>query len=212
MRDTQTGFADVGIDHWFRPLGVRLGGSYWGDPDILDSRDFNAGLYLRSDAGSLALNYEKRRFELDLVSDQLQTRTASFSADGWGASARLALGERVSLSVAGKRYDYSRNIRLQPDIDALRLLTVSRLSMIRSLVDDEVSAGIEVEFGLRSVDLAVERWQLALDGSTVDSLSVGFLTPLSSRTDLELRLGSDDSEVFGRTTVFSVYLYYFGGS
>ena len=84
--------------------------------------------------------------------------------------------------------------------------------MINSLIDDRYNAGLEFNFGLRSIDLDVGRWRTAVDGSTIDSYSIGFLTPVSDRTDAEFRLSYDESEVFGRTTAFSVYLYYFGGS
>ena len=38
-------YGDVGIDHWFEPLGFRLSFAYWGDSDILDSDDTRAALY-----------------------------------------------------------------------------------------------------------------------------------------------------------------------
>jgi hypothetical protein len=51
-----------------------------------------------------------------------------------------------------------------------------------------------------------------VDGSEVDSFSVGFLTPVSDRVDMEFRISLDDPEAFGKTTSFSFYVYYFGGS
>ena len=72
IRNNDTAFADLGLDHWFRPVGVRIGASYWGNSDILDSRDVRASLYVRGEAGSLSANYEKRRFEFDLQSDLLR--------------------------------------------------------------------------------------------------------------------------------------------
>ena len=44
-----TTFADVGIDHYFNPLGIRIGGANVGDPDILDSDDVRASLYYRDE-------------------------------------------------------------------------------------------------------------------------------------------------------------------
>jgi len=212
IRDHRSRYFDASLDHWFRPFGIRVGGQYWGDPDVLDSRDLDAALYVRGDSGSLTLNYEKRRFEFDLQSDQLRGRTAEFDADGWGMRGRLSLGERVGIHLGGMAYDYSRNLRIEQDIDVLSFLTVSRLSMIRSLIDDEVNAGIEFKFGLSSLDLTAGRWTTAVDGSSIDSYSVGFLMSMTDRTDVEFRLAYDDSELFGKTTAFSVYLYYFGGT
>jgi hypothetical protein len=109
-------------------------------------------------------------------------------------------------------YGYSRNIRIQPEIDILRFLSASRLSLINSLIDYRINAGLEFRFGLRSVDVSIGNWQTAVDQSKVDSYTIGFLTPMSDRTDIEIRLSFDDSENFGNTTSLTVFLYYFGGS
>lgn len=212
IRDNETAYVDAGLDHFFEPVGFRIGAVYWGNADILDSRDIRASLYVRGDAGSLSVNFEKRNFEFDLQSDLLRGNTVTFSADGWGLNSRLALGDKASFYLGGMQYDYSRNLRIQPDISVLAFLSSSRLSMINSLIDERFNAGLEFEFGLRSIDVTAARWQTAVDGGTVDSYSIGFLTPLSDRTDAEFRVAFDDSETFGRTTAFSVYLYYFGGS
>lgn len=212
VRDNETVLTDIGIDHWFKPVGIRLGASYWGNSDILDSRDLRASLYARGDAGSISLEYQKRDFEFDLQSDALLGRTAEFSADGWGVNARLSMGERFNFMLGGMAYDYSRNLRLQQDIDVLAFLSRSRLSMINSLIDDRINAGLEFNFGLRSIDVTAGRWRTAIDGGTVESYSVGFLTPASDRVDMEFRFALDDSKSFGRTTALSVHIYYFGGS
>lgn len=212
VRRNETLLADIGVDHWFQPVGIRLGAAYWGNADILDSRDLRASIYVRGAPGSLSLDYQKRNFEFDLQTDLLRGRTAKFDANGVGATARLELGEKLSFRVGGMSYDYSRNLRLQPDINVLTFLTASRLSTINSLIDSRINAGLEYSFGLRSIDVGVSQWQTAVDGSEVDSYSLGFLTPISDRVDMELRVAFDDSETFGNTTSFSVYLYYFGGT
>lgn len=210
-RDTR--FADVGLDHFFEPFGVRIGASYWGNSDLLDSLDLKASLYYRSESIMLAADYERRDFDFVVLSDfPLLRRTAEFSANGIGLTSRFPAGENASLHIGGISYDYSRNIRVQPDIDVLRFLSSSRLSMINSLIDYRVSAGAEYRFGLRSVDFSVGRWRTAVDGGTVDSFSMGYLTPFTDRLDAELRFSIDESEYFGRTVAMSVYLYYFGGS
>lgn len=212
VRDNDTLYGNIGLDHWFDPIGLRIGGAYWGNADILDSRDLRASIYLRGDAGSIALQYEQRNFEFDLQSDLLRGRTVKFDADGLGLNARLSLGENISFLIGGMSYDYSRNLRVQPDIDVLAFLTASRLSMVNSLIDERINAGLEFKLGLKSIDVTAGRWQTAVDGSNVDSYSLGFLTPVSDRLDVEFRLAFDHSDTFGQTTALSVYLYYFGGS
>ncbi len=209
----RTTLADVGIDHWFKPLGIRLGASYWGNSDILDSVDLSTSLYYRGDNFMLSADYKFRDFDFVILSDFPDLRSkVGFSADGWGLTGRFPLGDSVSLHLGGMQFDYSRNIRIQQDIDSLRFLSSSRLSMINSLIDHRVNAGLEFRFGLRSIDLTAGSWQTAVDGGKVNSFSLGFLTPLSDRTDVEFRFSYDDSENFGNTTAISVYLYYFGGS
>lgn len=212
IRDNDTQLIRASVDRFFDPVGVRIGTGYWGNPDILDSRDVNVAIYTRGEAGLLSLEYEKRRFEFDLQSDLLRGSTVEFSADGWGLSSRLALGENVNLYLSGMAYDYSRNLRVQPDIDLLAFISTSRLSMVNNLVDDRINGGIEFRFGLRSLDLTAGQWQTAVDGSRIDSYSIGFLTPIGDRYDAEFRLSLDESDTFGRTTAFSFFLYYFGGA
>jgi len=212
VRSNETFYADVGLDHWFKPIGFRLGASYWGNSDILDSRDLRASMYLRGNGGSISLEHEYRDFKFRLQSDALRGRSAEYSADGWGLRTRVALGDRLNFVLGGMKYDYSRDLRLQPDIDALAFFSSSRLSMINSLINHRFNGGFEFDFGLKSIDVTAGSWQLAADGSKVDSYSLGFLTPISDRVDMELRVAFDDSETFGNTTAFSVNLYYFGGT
>jgi hypothetical protein len=72
------------------------------------------------------------------------------------------LGENLSFHLGGMLYDYSRNLRLQPDIDVLVFVAASRLSMVNSLIDDQINAGLEYKFGLRSIDVTAGRWQTRL--------------------------------------------------
>jgi hypothetical protein len=62
------------------------------------------------------------------------------------------------------------------------------------------------------VDFSVGGWQTAVDQSTVDSYTIGFVTPMSDRTDIEFRLSFDRSDSYGDVTALTVYLYYFGGT
>jgi len=208
-----TTFADVGIDHYFNPVGIRISGAHWGDPDILDSDDVRAALYYRDDIASFSADYERRNFDFVFRSLLLdERRKAEFHADGWGLTSRIQFSDRITVRLSGMHYGYSRDIRIQPEIDVLRFLSASRLSLINSLIDYRINAGMEFRFGLRSIDVSAGSWKTAVDQSKVDSYTIGFLTPMSDRTDIEFRLSFDDSESFGNTTALTVYLYYFGGS
>ncbi len=209
----QTDFYEIGIDHYFNALGLRLSAGAWGDPDLLDSTDIRASLYYRDDIASFSADYERRNF--DFVFETLFTRERreiGFHADGWGMTNRVQFSDRLTFRLSGMHYEYSRRIRVDPNIDVLRFLSASRLSLINSLIDYRIDTGVEYRFGLRSVDVSAGTWKTAVDQSKVDSYSIGFLTPMTDRTDIEFRLSFDDSENFGSTTAVTVYLYYFGGS
>ena len=206
----ETRYADLAMDHWFAPVGVRLGAGYWGDDNILDSKDLRGSLYFRNEAISLSANYERREFDFTFSLDLLRRpRVVEFYSDGYGANARFKVNDTVALSLDGMIYDYSRDINLQPNIDILRIFSTSRLALMNSLLDYRVGAGIDWTFGLRNVDLRVEQWQTAIDQGRVDSIGIGFLTPTSDFNDVEFRASFDYSEDFGKTMTFSVYFYFY---
>ena len=115
-RDTE--YYAASFDHWFEPVGIRFGGSYWGNDNILDSIDYSMSVYYRDESFMLSADYERREFDFVVFSDFVALRrTAEFSADGLGLTSRFAVGENVSLHLGGIAYDYSHDIRIQEDID-----------------------------------------------------------------------------------------------
>jgi len=207
-----TVFADIGIDHWFKPIGVRAGVSYWGDNDTLESSDWRTSLYWRSETFSVSGDYEFRDFTFDLPTvDAFPGRRASFEATGVGISARVDVSDAVSLGVSGINYDYDANLRLDSNRGLLELLAFSRLSLINSLVDYRANATLGVDVGVRRWELDVGTWQGEVDGGKTTSATIRFLTPLGGKGDIEFALGVDDSELYGEVTFLSVFLYFYGG-
>ena len=207
----ETIYLDAAIEHSFGVVGVRAGAAYWGDNDILDSTDVRASMFFRGKKGSLSFDYEKRDFDFVFISPfDDRVRTAEFTANGVGAAASLQSSEKLRLFVSGMGYDYSRDIRRQPEIDSLRLLSSSRLSLMNSLIDYRFSGGMEFRFGNRSLDLTLSNWQTAVDGGKVRSISLGFVTPSGPASDLEMRVAFDESENFGNTLALAVSFYFFG--
>ena len=212
LRDElRTWYADIGIDHYFDPAGIRFGAAYWGDDDILDSVDLRTSLYFRGDSGSLSLDYEFRDFELALPQvDRFSRRRATFDAQGIGIAARLDLTERVDVSLKGIAYDYSVNLRLDPNRDIVNVISVTRLSLINSLVDYRANVGLGIDFGLKRLEFDIAQWEGAVAGARTNSYSLRFLTPVGRRSDIEFGIGYDDSDTYGQVTVFSIYLYFYG--
>ena len=203
-----TTFADVSLDHFFGPVGIRLGASYWGDDDLLRSKDGHVSIYVRGKHGSLSADYERRNFDLTINSDLLAApRTVEFGANGYGLTGRWQASEKTSLYLGGMTYDYSRNIALQPETDNLRFLALSRFSLMNSLIDYRVSGGIEFKLGQSRLDFRYAGWRTAVVKTDVGSLDLGFITPIGNSSDIEFRLAVDDADGFDRATVFSVFFY-----
>jgi hypothetical protein len=210
-RSLDTIYGDLAIDHWFEPVGIRVAAAYWGDDEVLDSSDLRASIYFRNDSLSISADYERRNFDLTIGANVLpRPRVIEFYADGYGAKARLDVGDATALSIGGMGYSYSRDINLQPNVDFLRIFSSSRLGLMNSLLDYRFHAGIDWSVGLRTIDLRLERWQTAIDQGYVDSIGVGFLTPVNQFSDAEMRFSYDYSDTFGKTITFSVFYYFFG--
>lgn len=213
LRDKlETWYVDAGLDHFFDPVGARVGLAYWGDSSVLDSTDLRASLYVRGARGSLSFNYEFRDFELELPeSEFFRRRQVNFDAHGFGAGARLELSDSVDVRLGGMGYDYSLNLRLDPNRDIVNLISVTRLSLINTLVDYRANAILGVDVGLKRLEFEVAQWEGAVVGSRTNSYSVRFLAPVGRRNDIEFELGYDDSENYGEVAVFSVFMYFYGG-
>ena len=205
-------YMDASVEHSFGLVGLKAGAAYWGDDDILDSNDLRGSIFFRTEKGSITVNYEVRDFDF-VFSRPAQSdvvRTAEFSATGIGGAGWLKVGNSSSLYVSGMVYEYSRDIRLQENIDNLRFLSTSRLSLMNSLIDYRVSGGMDFQFGSKIFDLTLSTWQTALDGGRVNSIAVGFTAPSGIASDLDLRLAYDDSQNYGSTVAFAVSFYFFG--
>ena len=204
-------YIDAGLDHHFKPLGIRLGAAYRGDPDLLESRDLRGSVYWRNDKASLSLDYERRAFNLTFESPITQRkRTTEFDADGVGISASFDLTDSVRIRASGMHYDYSRKLSLQPRVDRLRVFSLSRLGVVNSLLDEHFSGAIEYRSGSRVFDISVASWRTAVFADRVESIGIGLLTPLGSLSDIEFRVSADESDVAGRATLFSVFVYSYG--
>lgn len=210
-RKLETLYADVELDHFFDPIGIRVGAAYWGDSDVLESNDWRAAMYYRNDTATLSLEYEFRDFDLIIPSTNFfMSRRVMFDADGFGASARINTSENTSLRLRGIKYDYSIPFRPVENVDAASLLSVTRLSLINTLVDHRASVSLSIDHGLKNWDIELSTWENILDKSRTRSLTVRYLMPMTDETDIELGVGYDDSELYGDVAFFSLFLYFYG--
>jgi hypothetical protein len=210
--ELDTWYADLGLDHFFEPVGVRVGVAYWGNSDLLESTDVRGSVYTRGDGGMLSVDAEHREFDFNfLATDFLPRFNVGFDANGLGLSGRIAASENVNLRAVGMRYEYSRDFETENTDRVVAVLTNSRLSVLSSLVDWRAGLGVGIDMGLRHWQLDLNKWRGAVDNSDNIGATLSFLSPLSQRTDIEFSLGYDDSDLYGAVTVLSVFLYFYGG-
>lgn len=212
QQEIDTWYADLGLDHFFDPVGVRVGAAYWGSSELLESSDVRASVYSRGESGTLSIDGEFRDFEFHFApNDVLRRTTVGFDGTGLGLSGRIKVTDWLNLRAGGMRYEYSRNLTVA-NTDILDVVTVSRLSVLSSLVDWRASAGIGIDAGARQWQLDISRWRGIVDRSDNRGATVSFLTSMTRQSDIEVSLGYDDSDLYGGVTVLSVFVYFYGGS
>lgn len=210
LQSLDTWYGDLGLDHWFDPVGIRIGAAYWGDSDILDSVDWRGSLYWRGSRATLAVDYEHRAFEFELPAvGTFPGRVIQFNANGIGLSARFELSDETSLSIFGMDYDYNKDLRIGSNRGILELLSFSRLSLINSLVDYSAGITFGLESGNQRWQFDVGTWRGEVDAAVTRSAMVRLMTPLGEYSDIEFGLGVDDSELYGTVTFASVFLYFY---
>ena len=133
-----------------------------------------------------------------------------FDANGLGITARFDLSTTVDVSLSGMTYDYSVNFRPIEERDLISLVSVSRLSPINSLIDHRGKVSLGVDHGSRRWQFNLSTSEGAVDRSRTNSATINFLTPMTSKSDIEFSIGYDDSELYGDVTFFSVFLFFYG--
>lgn len=209
----ETLYADLALDHWFEPVGVRVGAAYWGDSDLLDSIDFRGSVYWRGDKAMISLDYEYRDFDFEFPPrNAFPGRTATFDAQGIGVSGRFTLSDNVALHYYGIDFEYSVDLSSDRNQGILDLLSFSRLSLINSLIDYSVGASLGVDAGQQRWLFEFATWKGEVDGSVTNSATIRLITPTSDNSDIEFGLGVDNSELYGTVTFLSVFMYFYGGT
>lgn len=208
----ETLYADIGIDHWFNPIGFRAGLAYWGDDETLDSTDARGSVYWRGDSASISADFEFRDFEFDIFrNDFVVGQNVNFHATGAGAAARFDLGDSLTLRLSGMDYNYNVRLNLEANQRILDLLSVSRLSLINTLIDYRAGISLGADLGRQQLNLDFDTSKGEVDGSTTRSTTLRWIAPLGNKNDIELSIGRDNSDTYGNVTFFSIFLYFYGG-
>jgi hypothetical protein len=226
--------AGVGLDHWFDPAGLAVDVEYWGDSDTIETLTYRGELYFRGDHARFGLNAAVRDIDLDyqipFLARNLVEDGQSFNATGFGASFRYTR-DALSLYATASGWSYDEPVgtvvtnanlsrvplvlrpavqqRLATVVSTVRFLSASSLTLANSLLAQSASAGFDYRFGEQSLNVELAHDRGEVDDLVVNTVSAGWLFPVGSAGDLELRIGVSDADTFG-TTVFggiSLFLY-----
>jgi hypothetical protein len=226
--------AGVGLDHWFDPAGLAVDVEYWGDSDTIETLTYKGELYFRGEHARFGLNAAFRdidiKYQVPAVARNLVDDGQSFTATGFGASYRYTW-DALSLYATATGWSYDEPIgtvvtnvnlsrvplllrpavqqRLATVVNAVRFLSASSLTLANSLLAQSASAGFDYRFGEKSLNVELAHDRGEVDDLDVNTLSAGWLFPVGSAGDVELRVGVSDADTFG-TTVFggiSLFLY-----
>jgi hypothetical protein len=188
----------LGVEHRFPKVGFTLEAEKWGDSGVLETQSFAGSVYFDRDDWRVGFRYGARDIDIPFTATgplgNTFQRTVGVDADSYGFDARVAVAEHWKLYLGLTEYDYSRNLRVLPRIDALNLLSTSTLTLANSFIDHERSIGAEREIkrSLLSVRFATDR--SAVDDSKFETFELSGLVPVGGRVDLEISLGSGRSD------------------
>lgn len=212
--DVRTRGWNLGLNHDFGPIGVDLSLGQWGDPDHFDSDDVSAGVFVSSERWYAAANYLSRDIDLTFranILDRVFERTLSTKADGVSAVLRYTNELGASFFVSGATYDYDADVTRLDQFEILRLLTPTTITLSGSLLDSTFSVGAEMPLGERSLSASYTRDATATDQIDVDTLAIGLLNPMGSRTDLDVSVGYSDAQNADSGVFVSLLVFYYGG-
>jgi len=188
----------LGVDHRFPKVGFTLEAEKWGDSGVLETQSFAGSVYFDRDDWRIGFRYGSRDIDIPFtVTGPLGNtfqRTVSVDADSYAFDARFGVGEHWKLYLGFTEYDYSRNLRVLPRIDALNLLSTSTLTLANSFIDHERSIGAEREIKNSLLDVRFATDRSAVDNSKFETFEISGLIPVGGRVDLEINLGSGRSD------------------
>lgn len=204
----------LGASHNFGALGIEASAGQSGDPDDFDAAEWSFGVFHKSARWRVSLRYDERDIDLvlrRLLVDSISEFTVPLQANGLRASARYRSESGVSVYANARRYDYDRDLTRLNGLEILRRLSPTTLTLSGSLIDSNFATGIEIPIGERAIDVSYARDKLAGGLGEIDSLSVGFLTPVNQRSDFDVSLGVSRGDANTGSTVFISLLYLFYG-
>lgn len=207
--------ANLSVTQRFGNFGVRASAGVWGDPDALESTDLGLGVFYSGPSWYFGVDAERRDLELtftflpDNPNVGPVNREANATADGIGARIRYQTENRTRFTLAGRTYDYDRDLNRLTALEFIRRLTPTTLLLSDSLRDSSVSLSLEQEFGEHIVGLELSRDELGVGEVDIDGVALNWLLPAGQRSDLEFIVGVSDSDDTESAWYLQAFYYFY---
>jgi hypothetical protein len=216
--------AHLDLERLVGTWGFVLGGDYRTDDGDIKMYGLRGSTYVQTEQWRTSLSLARRRIEVfydlpPLLKPFVDESQSTYS-NSYGLSLRYAPNS-VSLYASGTQYKYDDSLRnLAARIDPTRVplaqlpLLQQRLLEIRarlnrinatslrladSLLDYSVLIGADYRIGDHLLNLEAGRDRAEVDSAIIDTLSVGWVLPIGSGSDVEVRIGNSHVDATGTT-------------
>ncbi len=208
----QTTSWDLALNYDFGAVGIKTAVGQWGDSDQYSSDSWTIGLFRNFGAWRISTDYLRRELDLTFRSTQnpVTTSTANARSDGTAADISYTGDSGKAFYLSAVRYDYNRNVTRLNQFRIARLLSPTSLTLSGSLLDHSFSAGGDWPIGDNLLSLTVARDRTAVDRVDVDSVTLGWLTPIGDLSDLGIDVGVSRDSVDTQYFVSLLFLRYGG--
>ncbi len=200
LADITTRFVGASLDHDFGRISVTGGMEYWGDPDEIDSIDLKASVSFEAGSWRITAFGERRNvnvtFRFINVLGVLVDRTEDLDVNGLGGRLRYRGEGPWSFHLSHTDYEYSRDPRLLNFLFRFRLLSASALTIANGFFERSSSTGVEYAFTDANTYLFFNfnHDKGAVDQLETNTYSLGVVTPVADRWDIEVRAGITEAD------------------
>ncbi len=210
--DIQTGYWDVSLSHDFGPVGIEASIGQWGDREEFASDNGSIGLFRTFGPWRVSADLLRRDLELTFRSNNSpdMVMSADVGANGVLAGLSYTADSGAGIYVNASRYDYDRNVTRLNQFSITRVLSPTSLTLSGGLLEHSASIGGDWPIGERLVSMTISRDRTAVDRVDVDSLALGWLTPVGTRSDMEIGIGVSRDDIDTQYFVSVLFLIYGG--
>lgn len=195
---------NVSVEQTFALLGITGRVGQWGDRDAFRANVWSAGVFKTAGPVRVAVAYIHRDLSVlfQSMQDTSRQRTVDVHSEGVSLSASATSESGKALWLRASLYDYNRPVDRLGNLRLASLLAPSALTLSGTLLDDSVSIGADWPVGEKLLSLTAGFDRTATDRQNIPSLTLGWLTPLGQRTELDIGIGAsrdrEDTQYFVR--------------